>query len=64
MHCYGKMEENMDKIDHAKKGHIMNTVTYLLKTRTVEAEKQPLLGNGPYTCSRGMRHIRCDITQQ
>jgi hypothetical protein len=24
LHCYGKMEEIMDKIDHAKKGRIMN----------------------------------------
>jgi hypothetical protein len=28
-----------------------------------EAEKQPLLGNGSYTCSRGTRHIRCDVMQ-
>jgi hypothetical protein len=29
-------------------------VAYLLKARTVEAEKQPFLGNGPYTRSRGL----------
>jgi hypothetical protein len=28
------------------------TVAYLLKARTVEAEKQPLLGSRPYTCSK------------
>jgi hypothetical protein len=39
-------------------------VAYLLKARTVEAEKQPLLGNGPYTRSRGTRHVCCDVTQQ
>jgi hypothetical protein len=38
-------------------------VAYLLKASTVEAEKQPLLGNGPCIRSREMRHIRCDITQ-
>jgi hypothetical protein len=32
-------------------------VAYLLKARTVEAEKQPLLDNGPYTRSRGTRHV-------
>jgi hypothetical protein len=37
------------------------TVAYLLKARTVEAEKQPLLGNGLYTCSRGTHHIHCDV---
>jgi hypothetical protein len=37
---------------------------YLLKARTAEVEKQPLLGNGPYTRSRGMRHVRCDVMQQ
>jgi hypothetical protein len=40
------------------------TLTYLLKARTVEAEKQPVLANGPYTRSRGTRHVRCDDTQQ
>jgi hypothetical protein len=39
-------------------------VAYLLKARTVEAEKQPLLGNGLYMCSRGMHHIHCDVMQQ
>jgi hypothetical protein len=39
-------------------------VAYLLKAKTVEAEKQPLLGYGPYTRSRGTRHVRCDVTQQ
>jgi hypothetical protein len=29
-------------------------VVYLLKARTVEAEKQPLLGNVPYTCRTGL----------
>jgi hypothetical protein len=24
----------------------------------------PLLGNGPYTRNRGMRHVRGDVTQQ
>jgi hypothetical protein len=38
------------------------TVAYLLKARTVEAEKQPLTGNGPYTRSKGTRHVRCDVT--
>jgi hypothetical protein len=39
-------------------------VAYMLKGRTVEAEKQPLLGNGPYTRSRGTSQVRCDVTQQ
>jgi hypothetical protein len=30
----------------------------------VEAEKQPLLDNGPYTRSRGMRHVRCYVAQE
>jgi hypothetical protein len=38
-------------------------VLYLLKERTVVAEKQPLLGNGPYTRSRGTRHVPCDVMQ-
>jgi hypothetical protein len=42
-------------------GHI---VTFLLKARTVEAKKQPLLGNVPYTRSGSTRHIRCNVTQQ
>jgi hypothetical protein len=41
-----------------------NIVVCLLKASTVKAEKQPLLDNGPYTCSRRMRHVRCDVTQQ
>jgi hypothetical protein len=36
-------------------------VAYLLKARTVEAEKRPLLGNGPYTRSRGTRCVGCDV---
>jgi hypothetical protein len=40
------------------------SVAYLLKERTVEAEKQPLLDNGPYKRSKGTRYIRCDMTQQ
>jgi hypothetical protein len=39
-------------------------VVCLLKARTLEAEKQPLLGNGPYTRNRGTRQVRCDVTQQ
>jgi hypothetical protein len=39
-------------------------VAYLLKARTVEAEKQPLLGNNSYKRSRGKRHVRYDVTQQ
>jgi hypothetical protein len=41
-----------------------DTVAYLLKARTVEAEKQPLLCNSPYARSRGTRHVLCDVTQQ
>jgi hypothetical protein len=41
-----------------------NIVVYLLKARTVEAEKQPLLGNGPYTRSIGTRHVLCHVMQQ
>jgi hypothetical protein len=41
-----------------------DTVLYLLKARTVETEKQPLLGIGPYTRIRGTRHVRCDVTIQ
>jgi hypothetical protein len=44
--------------------HYLNIVAYLLKARTVEAERQPLLGNDPYTRSRGKLHVRCDVTQQ
>jgi hypothetical protein len=44
--------------------HKIGIVAYLLKPRTVEAEKQPLLGNGPYTRSKEMRHVRYDVTQQ
>jgi hypothetical protein len=39
-------------------------VAYLLKARTVEAEKQPLLGNGPYTRSRGKRHATTEEVLQ
>jgi hypothetical protein len=46
------------------KEYIINIVAYLLKPRTVEVEKQQLLGNGPYTRNRGTRHVRCDVTQQ
>jgi hypothetical protein len=42
----------------------VHIVAYLLKARTVEAEKEQLLGNGLYTCSRGTPHVRCDVTQQ
>jgi hypothetical protein len=42
----------------------VNIVAYLFKVRTVEAEKPPLLDNGPYTRSRRTRHVRCDVTQQ
>jgi hypothetical protein len=41
-----------------------NIVAYLLKAGTVEAEKQPLLGNDPYKHSRGTRHVGCDVMQQ
>jgi hypothetical protein len=41
-----------------------NIVAYLLEVRTVKAEKQPLLGNCPYTRGGGTRHARCDVTQQ
>jgi hypothetical protein len=34
--------------------------SYLLKARTDDAEKQPLLGHG----SRQRCHVRCDVTQQ
>jgi hypothetical protein len=40
----------------------VHIVAYLLKERAVEAEKQPLLGNGLYTRSRGTLHLRCDVT--
>jgi hypothetical protein len=39
-------------------------VLHLLKARIVEAEKQPLLDNGPYTRSRGTHHVCRDVTQQ
>jgi hypothetical protein len=32
----------------------MNTVAYLLKARTVEPEKQPMLGNGCVTHNNGV----------
>jgi hypothetical protein len=41
-----------------------DSVAYVLKARTVKAEKQTLLGNGPYTRSRGTRHAHCDVMQQ
>jgi hypothetical protein len=31
---------------HGTAAESLNTVTHLLKTRTVEPEKEPLLGNG------------------
>jgi hypothetical protein len=37
-------------------------MAYLLKAGIVEAEKQPLLGNGPYARSRGKRQVRCDVS--
>jgi hypothetical protein len=36
-----------------------NIAAYLLKARTVKAEKQPLLGPYPYTFIRGTHHVRC-----
>jgi hypothetical protein len=42
----------------------MYIAAYLLKARTVELEKQLLLGNDPYIRSRGTRHVRCDDMQQ
>jgi hypothetical protein len=42
----------------------LSWMQHFLKARAVEADKQPLLGNGPYPCSRGMRHVRCDVMQQ
>jgi hypothetical protein len=39
-------------------------MAYLFKARTVEAKKQPLLGNVPYTRSRGTRHVRCNVMQE
>jgi hypothetical protein len=44
--------------------NINNIMVYLLLARTAEAEKQPLLDNGPYTRSRGNGHVRRDVTQQ
>jgi hypothetical protein len=41
----------------------IHIVAYFLKARTVETEKQLLLGNDPYTRSRGTRHACCDVTQ-
>jgi hypothetical protein len=41
---------------------IFNIVAHLLEARTVEAEKQPLLGNRQYTQQRYV--TRCDVTQQ
>jgi hypothetical protein len=46
------------------RGAVDCSVAYLLKARTVEAEQQALLGNGPYTRSKGTRQVRCDVTQQ
>jgi hypothetical protein len=40
---------------------MVNIVAYLLEANTVDAGKQPLLGNGQYTRSRGTRHVCCDI---
>jgi hypothetical protein len=42
---------------------ITHIVAYWLKARKVEAKNQPLLGNSPYTRSRGTRHVRCDVRQ-
>jgi hypothetical protein len=41
-----------------------HNVAYMPKARTVAADKQPLLGNGPYTRSRETRHVLCGVTQQ
>jgi hypothetical protein len=58
----------MQKVDEhncqQKLEYSEDIVAYLLKARTVEAEKQLLLGNGPYTRNRRAHHLRCDITQQ
>jgi hypothetical protein len=43
---------------------VHDIVAYFPEARTVEAEQQPLLGNGPYTRRRGTRYVRCDVTQQ
>jgi hypothetical protein len=45
-----------------KKSYPLYTVVCLIKARTMEAEKQPLLDNGPYTRNRGTRDVRCDVT--
>jgi hypothetical protein len=44
--------------------HVYIYLASLLGTRTVEADKQPLLGNAQYTRSKGTRHVRCDVMQQ
>jgi hypothetical protein len=36
----------------------------MLKERTVEVQKQLLLGNAPYTRSRGTCYVCCDVMQQ
>jgi hypothetical protein len=41
-----------------------NIVAYLLKARTVAAEKQPLLGDGPYTRRIGTRHATIEMVLQ
>jgi hypothetical protein len=33
-------------------------------TRLILQLVDPLLGNGPCTCSRGTRHVRGDVTQK
>jgi hypothetical protein len=40
----------------------MNIVAYMLKPRTVEAEKR--LGNGLYSRSRVTHDVRCDVARQ
>jgi hypothetical protein len=51
-------------MDSTKDVPIQDIVAYLLTARTVEADKQPLLGKGLYTCSRGMSHVCCNIMYQ
>jgi hypothetical protein len=49
---------------HPKHGSTLHgIVAYLLKARTLKAEKQPLLGNGPYIRGRETRQSALVATQ-
>jgi hypothetical protein len=63
-----KLDGTRQLLDYADDVNLLGdnivTVASLLKARTVEVEKLPLLSNDPYTHSRRAPHIHCYVTQQ